>query len=128
MYSKNDLVRDLKQAGIQNEVSQDYGRGSVIELDLQPKYKFYVALSNISPCFWNVTKNVIEDLVNNKEDFALVLMDSQNNQVYVYDSKNALNLLSQVSYEKAYGNYRITDYDVTNPIKDNDFYEFLTTL
>lgn len=127
-YSKDDLKRDLDEVGIGNKVSEDYGRGSVLELDLQPKYKFYVSESNISPCFWNVTKNVMDSLVKNNEDFALVLMDTENSQVYIYDKKKALVLLSNSSYEKKYGNYRITDYDVTNPVKHNSFFEFLTTL
>ncbi|MBN1062369.1 hypothetical protein DVV95_11145 [Clostridium botulinum] len=128
MYNKDDLLTDLKKAGISNRVSHDYGCGTVIELDLQPKYMFYVAQSNISPCFFNATKNVIDALVSDNKDFALVLMDTQNNQLYIYDVKQALNLLSHVSYEKTYNNYRINKKDLFNPIDYETFYEFLTTL
>lgn len=131
MYSKEHLLKDLQQLKIQNGISQIYGRGGVIELNLQPKYKLIVAESNISPkysCFWGVTKNVVDNLSKDKEDFALVLMDTRNNQVYVYDKKEAKKLLSRVSFEKVYGNYRITENDVENPISYNTFYEFLETL
>lgn len=128
MYNKNDLINDLRNIGILKGVSDIYGRGSVIELDVEPKYSLYVAESNISPCFFNVTKNVINKIVDDDKDFCLILMDNRGNKLYAYDQKCTMQLLSKVSYEKVYGNYRVTEKDLYNPITYENFYEFLTTL
>lgn len=131
MYSKKDLLKDLDQLGISNKISEIYGCGAVVELDVEPKYKLIVAQSNIAeknPCFWGVTRNVVDALIKNKEDFALMLMDTKNNQVYVKDKNSALKLLSRVSVEKVYKNYKITENDVSNPISYTSLYEVLENL
>lgn len=131
MYNRNHLKKDVKQMGKLLGVSKIYGRGSVITLNLNPRYNLVVAESNIAPdyeCFWGVTRNVIESLERDHEDYALVLMDTQNEQVYVYDSEKAKQLLSKASYDKKSGNYKIHERQVTNPIKYYTFYEFLDTL
>lgn len=131
MYNKNDLIKDIEQQGKLLGISRTYGKGSVIVMNLNPRYYLVVAESNIAPdyeCFWGVTRNVIENLEKDNRDYALVLMDTQNEQVYVYDSEKAKQLLSKASYEKKSGNYRIKGSEVSNPINYNTFYEFLDTL
>lgn len=124
MYNKNHLLKDLRIAGMNAQTCTSYGKGAVIQLDLQPEYRLYVAQSNIGPCFWNVTRQVIDDMVSNKEDFGLVLMDTRNDQVYFYDKQQALTLLAKSSHTKKYGNYRITSYNVANPVNKFSLFEF----
>lgn len=130
MYNKASLIKDLKAQGIFKGISKEYGRDSVIELkgEADSGYMFYIAESNIENCFFNTTRSVIDKLIANNQDFALIFMDVLKERLYVYDKCRTLKLLSTVSCERKYGNYKIVESDLENPIDYISFCEFIDSL
>lgn len=127
MYSKEDLIRDIEKAGVKVTISNSYGKGAVLELNLKQEYKFVVATSSIyNDEFYGITYNVIKELDKDNNDYALVLVNTLCGNIWIYDYISAKKLLTAVSQDVNH-NYKILkkDLDPNRMLTPQAFFEFV---
>lgn len=127
LLSREMIVESIREVGVGCEVSDIYGKDTVLKLMLDPNYYLYTAISTIQPCFWHIAGSVIAEM-EKKVDFALAFIDALEEKIYIYDSKQALILLQNASVEQKSKNYRLTSKDVQNPLSLSTFCEFVDSL
>jgi len=128
MLTRAMVIDSAQDLGIQCEISDLYGRGSVLKLLLNPIYHIYTAYSSIENCFWNVTENVIRKMENSGIEFGIALIDGYGERIFLYDKIKSRVLLSSASVEEESGNYRLTLSDVSNSITLGTYGEFIDSM
>lgn len=95
--------------------------------EIRGNKKFYI-LCKLHICQIHSNSSVIDELIRDDVDFALAFIDGISEEIYIYDRNKSIEFLKNASVEKKTGDYRITKYDVDNPINLVSFCEFIDSL
>lgn len=103
-------------SGVSSSPCPQYSSRTVRKFNFSEPYYVYSSLSTISNSFFGVNRNSIDSMISAGIDFGLLFISYANGKFYFYDKQQALNLLSKVSTDSTYGNYKIVLEDLSNPI------------